>query len=432
MRPLEDLRNQSVVPAVGNPAGTRRERSPALALVWMICVAPLTWAQRSDVREDVVELQDGSRVEGRVVFESDAKVVVRVGSRERELERGKVKNVSSVARSLRMALEQWGKIEDDDPVRTLDLARFCRGRGLEGEANVLAHRVLARAPENEEAHAFLGHEKRKDGWAVRDGKKRYLFAELGDVRKDWGEAWEFETTHYRLRTNLSLASACDMALELELFYREFFALFGTDLELFEIVKPMECQVHADRGSFPEASGRIAYFDPECNVLFELAVSGYVLDVLLHEATHQILHNTTAETRGGLGEVPGWLHEGLAEYMSNCRVGAPAHASYDERQRSTRHFASHREAKSPYDLGRILTLSAGDFSSSSKSDLKYAQSYTLVHFCLHGESAAHRPGFQEFLRRVYRGKGSSSDFKSALGLEEREFEKAWTEYVKSGG
>ncbi len=409
-----------------------RHRFGCLAIVLLLGVLPAPAGAQSDVTSDVVELLDGTKIEGRVVFESEEKVVVRVGSREREIERGKVKSVESVARSLRMVLEQWDKVEGNDPVATLDLARFCKARGLAGEANVLAHRVLARAPENEEAHLLLGHEKRKDGWGVRDGKKKYLFAKLDEVRKDFGNAWEFETTHYRLTTNLSLASACDLALELELYYREFFARFGADLELFEVVKPMVCQVHADKGSFPEVSNRIAYFDGEANVLFELAVSGYVLDVLLHEATHQILHNTTAETRAALGEVPPWLDEGLAEYMSSLRVGAPGHPRFDEGQRHERHFASHREAKDPYDLGRILTLSSGDFFSSSKADLKYAQSYTLVHFCLHGEERAHRAGFHEFLRGAYRGKGSSSDFKSALKIKEREFEKAWTGYVKSGG
>jgi hypothetical protein len=74
------------------------------------------------------------------------------------------------------------------------------------------------------------------------------------------------------------------------------------------------------------------------------------------------------------------------------------------------------------------MATGDFGVDNKSDLKYAQAYTLVHFCLEGEGQRYRDRFFDFLRGVYLGKSSMSDFKEALGGKERELEKAWNVYV----
>jgi hypothetical protein len=389
-------------------------------------------AQADGVQGDTVELLDGTKIEGRVVFESDAKVVVRVGSREREIERAKVASVESILRSLREALKRWDELEPTNLTAILELARFCKTRGLEGEASVFAHRVLATDPENEEAHLFLEHEKRGDGWIARDGNKRVPFTRLLELRKDFGNAWRFETTHYKLTTNLDLELASDLALELELFYRTFYDWFGTNLEAYDVVDPMACNVHADKASYPESTGRTAYFDNSNNVLVELAPEGLLLEVLIHEAMHQLFHNTAQETRRGGGEIPSWLNEGMAEVFSISRTGAPGRAGYDGRRIKAEHFACHRAAKNPYDLERILTFNSGDYGASSKADLKYAQSYTLVQFCLTGEGGAQRAKFLEFLRGAYQGKGSSSDFKAAIGGKEREFEKAWNEFVKNGG
>ena len=412
------------MPAARVGSSTHGSFSRALLVLLALALSALaTHAQ------DTVDLNDGTHIEGRVIFENDKKVIVRVNSHDRELERGDVKRVDSLAGSLRLVLGRWDGAAND-AAATLDLARFCKSKGLTGEAAVFAYRVLAADGKNEEAHVLLGHDKRGDGWVVRDGDRRYSYFELGATRKDWRRAWEFETTHYKLVTNMELAAACDLALELELFYRAFYDWFGKELELHEVVKPMLCEVHADRDSYPNANGRLAYYDPERDTVYELAATGLVLDVLIHEATHQILHDSALELHKSSGDVPGWLDEGLAEYMSGDRAGDPGHGAYDQQGKIAEHFATHRGARKPYDLDRILNFSAGDFSGTSKTDLKYAQSYTLVHFCLLGDSGAHRADFLDFLRIVYDDKGSAATFESAMKAKGRAFEKAWTAYVQS--
>jgi PAS domain-containing protein len=378
---------------------------------------------------DVVELKDGSKVEGRVVYDGPKRVVVLNGSREREIERSKVASVKSAANDLAAVLAEVPRIGLEDTAKLLELASRCRALGLEGEAKLLAYSVLGIDPASAAAHELCGHEMRGEKWTVREDGKKFTFDKLQEVRKDFGNAWIFHTTHFELRTNLPLRRASAIALELELHYRAFFDAIGRELELYEVVEPMKAQVHAESGSYPEVSSRTGYFSAGDNTLYVLEQGGATAGVIAHEATHQMLYNTAVKTKGGRGAIPQWFNEGFAEYMAASRSGAEGRASYSLGARHERHFAVHRDAKKPYDFSRVLTFEAEDFSASSKADLKYAQAYTLVHFCLHGQGELHRRGFFEFLRGAYLGRSSMTDFKDALAIKEREFEPTWHEYVR---
>jgi hypothetical protein len=265
---------------------------------------------------------------------------------------------------------------------------------------------------------------------VHEGTKTIPYAGLAQAHKEWKDAWSFATTHYRVRTNLDLTRATDMAFDLEGFYRVFFDAFGIELKLYEIVDPMSAQVHADKQSFPAVvSYRDAYFDPPSNTLLVDAANGFEPRVLFHEATHEILYNTAERTKNARGEIPAWLDEGLAEYMGCCMSGLDGHALFVPGATAPGHFKVHAEARQPYDLARVLTFNSGDFMATSRSDLKYAEAYTLVHFLLNGDGGRHKKGFLDFVRSAYKGQSSSTHFRDALGGNERELEQAWIAYVK---
>ncbi|MBL8803974.1 MAG: DUF1570 domain-containing protein [Planctomycetes bacterium] len=376
---------------------------------------------------DAVTLKNGKSVEGRVIRDTAREVVVRVGSQDKRFGADEVLLVSSQARKLEELLAQWDACTPGEVGAVRNLARECRARGLDGEARVFALLGLTLDAADGELHELAGHEKRGEGWRVRVGSKREDFDKRAARALDWGAAWEFETTHFAVKSNLALRDAVGCAIELELVYRAFFAWFEDELPLHEPGAGITAHVHADSASFPEASGRLAYFDPRANVLHVNASQRLDIGALVHESVHALLHNTSSNTKAALGAVPAWLDEGLAEYLPSCRYGELARGVFTPGQRNEAHFARHRSAEKPYDLGRVLTFDSGDFAGSSQSDLKYSQAYTLTHFCLHG-GAEQRAQFFDFFRRAYAGHGSSTDFKNALGLNERKFEAAWREYV----
>ena len=142
--------------------------------------------------------------------------------------------------------------------------------------------------------------------------------------------------------------------------------------------------------------------------------------------HFVVH---AFVQAGFERCPVWLDEGLAQYMEAALTGKPGELVIVPGRRDKGGFATHAKAKKPYRLNRVLNFQSDDFHASTKQHLKYAQAYTLVTFSLHGGQGAYRDGFFTYLRSAYAGKDSSTHFKKAIGVKEKELEKAWAEYVR---
>ncbi len=380
---------------------------------------------------DYVELRNGSRLAGRVVYEDETRVMLREGSRLREIDRRDVKSVVSRAANAREALGRWLDLKPKDPHALLDIVRFCERMDLTEDACAFARAALVANPADADAHETLGHERRSDGWAERVGTRWVPCEELESLRANWKTAWELASSHYRLRTNLDMATAIGAVLDLECFYRSFFDRFGRELTLHEVLAPMDAQVHATRESYPIALvNRIAYYDPSLATVIVDASNGLERGMLIHEATHQILRSTVDRTRGVSSDIPAWLDEGLAEYMRACMTGPSGRLRFDDKLVLEAHFKEQANAKDPYDLARLLTFDTGEFHTESKSDLRYAQAYTLVQFCLHGEGGQHRGHFFDFVRGAYKSQGSPTHFKAAMEIDGDAFENAWTTYVRA--
>jgi hypothetical protein len=380
---------------------------------------------------DTVELEGGAKLQGRVVFEDQDEIVLRVGTIERSLQRKKVVRFDSRFAELRTLQQRWRELEATDLDGTLALARDCRTRQFEAEAQLFAWYVLSYAPRDAPAHEFLGHEKRGEGWLVADGARRWPYEKLLELRREWKDAWEFESEHYRVRSNLPLHEALMAVLDMECAYEAFYELLGRPLRFRELVEPLSAQVHADLKSFPETAGDArSYFEQSVHVLFVNASGGFDRGAVVHEATHQLLDACIRSTRSARGDVPGWLDEGLAEYLRAATGGAPGRALPVAGQFDLARFQEHARAKEPYDLARVLNFATDDFFGSVKSSLKYSQSYTLVCWGLYGEEGGLRERFFGYLREACQGHSSSTAFKEQLKLSDTAIEKSWIAFVRA--
>lgn len=413
---------------VEGSGGARWSRRLCVALGW----SALALGASTAAAQDRVRLTDGTAVEGRVVLEAKDRVVVRVGSKDRSVPNAQVAAIDSLARSLRELLDRWRGAPPNSPAALLDLAQFAKGRKLSGEARTFALLALARNREFEPAHVFLGHERKGANWSVPQKNGSLRYEAWIERSRDFSDGWRLESTHFALRSNLELEQACFALLELEFAYQAFFDWLGPELELQELLEPIHVQVHADKRSYPGGSGNAGFFDDESNTAFLDASTAFDPAALVHEATHGLLFNTAMRTRASLGSIPAWLNEGLAETLRFARDGALANPRYDFERRAAFYATIHSQAPKPLDLGRVLALSVEDFVFSSHIGLAYAQSYTLVQFCLRGDERAHRARFFEYLRSCYLGKSSATAFKAALQTNERDFERAWLAFVRAGG
>ena len=378
---------------------------------------------------DRVVTKDGKSFEGRVVFENAKRVVLRVGSKDREFSADTVAEVRSVARSVREVVARWAKLAPDDAAGRMDLAQLAKGRDLAGEAATIAWSVLAVDPANEAAHAFLRHEKKGDRWLVQEGVRSWPYDKYVEQRGEFSDAWRLSTTHFDVRTNLPLGTACDAMLELEQAYVQFYAWFAPQVELYEIDDPVRMQLHADRKSYPGGSGRKAYFDPASNTVFADMSESFEIGLLIHETTRALFHATSVRTKDARGTIPAWLEAGMSDYAAGCRTGPLGRPVYTPGVAVRSLCGLHATAPKPYALSRILSLVTDDFVLSTNPAGYYAQSYTLVHFALHGDDGKYRFGFLEFVKSCYSGHSSATDFKSTMAIQERAFEAAWLAHAK---
>lgn len=380
--------------------------------------------------QDKLVLEDGEVREGRVVFVGPSSVVLRESGKDREFERSQVSEIDWLRGRQTTLFERARALPEDSLQANLDLARFALANQLPGEARAFFWRVLFLDPENVEAHEGLRHEQRGGHWKIKHDRKKYDFADFSEVVREWKHAFELETTHYQLKTNLPLNEAVQVALDLERLYLAFYAAFGDDLALFECTAPMSVSIHADSKSFPESlGGGRAYFSQLPNVLFVDASLGLLRYELAHELTHQLLYTATELESKRSGALPAWLDEGFAEYVAASTVAAPEPIALELGFPNRQHFGSHGSASKPLSLSRTLGLQTPDFTAHTRASEMYAQSYTLVHWCLHADGGAHREDFFAYLRGAFEGRSSPTRFKKDMQLP-RDFEERWQAYSAS--
>jgi len=387
--------------------------------------------QRTEgIDSDRVVLKSGKELVGHVVFEDEERLVLRRGTKDREIEQGKIDEVESRARAIRTLVEEMVQFDPWRPSDNEQLALRASELGLDPEARVLWWRVLAHEPDNVAAHEALGHKKAGKSWRILHAGRRVRMDKVRDIATDFGKAWEFSTSHFDLRSNLPLEQVLDLAIDLERLYVGFYGLFGKELELYETEDRMMVQVHADSASFPERAGEDGYFVGQTNLLTVNASRGLSMHLIAHEATHQLIFNTAVEERRYKGAIPSWANEGIAEYVASMAGGShPGRLTLNAEQLRRDAFQRQASARKPLSLSRVLNLGDSDFNASTNRELKYAQVYTLVHFCLHGEDERYRDMFLSFMRSAYLGQGSATDFKRTFGLKKnRDFEGEWRGYV----
>ena len=421
-----------------------------VAVAWLLAaLGPLaSAAQRSGLADpgqpfDRIRLKSGREVEGRVVHRGPEDWIVRVGTRERSYARGEIDTFDSLAARLAHGLkliETLPTRRSGRPGRTgrfgavglhLDVASQLRELGLEREAQLVLWTALTISPGDEAVHTALGSKRSGTHWLVPVGARPVPLELARSRAADWGAAWEFATTHFRLRSNLPLEACLTAAFDLERMYALFYGLLGEPLDLREIVEPLEVWVYADRRAFPEVSGHLGgYFSRQENRLHIDASGGPSRALLAHEATHQLLFNAARASRRGDGVLPGWVDEGLAQYFQAATAGDGSRLDFRLGSEVEGWLETHRRASYPFSLSRVLTFTTSDFQGS-ESRLKYAQAWSLVQYCLHGEDGALRPGFMAFLAGTLRGRDSAVHFERALdgaAPDLMELEQRWKRWV----
>jgi len=388
------------------------------------------FTQSSDVVEsDLLTLANGRTAEGQVVYEDDTLIILRKGSRETEYPRAEVTAVDSRLGHLGELLQRMEQRGPDllaDAPGLLELARFAAAARLPGEAEMLHLLVLLADPAQQDALDVLGCKERKGHWSYKKGSTWIRVADLRTAVTDWKDRWTFTSMHYTVEASLPLDQAILAAFDLERFYRAFMGLLRVELRITEPLETMRFLLHDDARSYPEPSdGRRAWFDQSDLLTHVNTTVKPWLPSMFHEAAHHIFYMTTVRSRDGKGVIPAWLDEGMAEFFETGSSGSPGFSTFDLVSPDPNLFRTHAKAEKPHDFSRVLAFEAKDYQGSVGPELKYAQSYTLLHFVLYGNAGDRRLHFMDFMRSAYQGRSSSTDFQKILEIDNKDkFEKEW--------
>lgn len=200
---------------------------------------------------------------------------------------------------------------------------------------------------------------------------------------NWRRAFEVETEHYRIVSDIDRKTCYEAGKELEAAYARYEAELGALVRaggkkksrvfLFSGQAGYESYVEGLFDTSPQSTAGMYSYGLKQLLIWNLASRSAMMETVRHEAVHQYLDELGADP-------PTWFNEGLAEYLSilekvprsrSLRVGG-IDGAY---------------ARMLIEPGALVPLSSflyieGDRFYSNMS-LSYAQAWAFVHFLRHG-------------------------------------------------
>jgi hypothetical protein len=393
--------------------------------------APAALAGRAGAPPDRVELKSGATFGGRVVYEDDKCVLLDENDRLRRFSRESVASVTTREMLVAEILDRLETLGEHELDQRAAVARRAQEVGLSGEAEIINLGLVLTDPEREDARLALGHKRIGSAWRAPWKGEWLPLSSVARSRYRWANAWEFETAHYRLRTNIDLPTALEVALDLEIAYRAFYEVIGKPLGLHHVSELLEAHVHGDPDALPYLDEHIGgFFDEGSNTLIVDATRTLRRGLLFHEVTHQLLHNTHAGMVAGTGHrLPLWVNEGLAEFMTTGLDTRERGYDFDWAEVSVEHVRAYMTARDPITVERVVSLRDADFRHKDRGPVSYAMAYTLVDFCMHADSGRHQGALMRYLAQGYADALAPEDFVTLVADDVKTFEADWRAYVE---
>lgn len=409
----------------------------ALASARPPCQEDSSHRKTSDDARDVVVTSSGKEIRGRVIQRYGAKEVMllRDGKRVRIPTRD-VKSMTTVNDLLREFFERGS--ESREQSHAWILCEWAESKGLQAMARLQALRVLIADPDFEKAHLFLGHRKGKDGWLWKRDASFMSKAAFDEYTGEWGHPLILPSEHFLLRTNASVERAVNALLDLERLYLWWFEAFGKQLELEEVVVPMNFFARKSIDEFPAWTGaKIPYYWPQPNG--DTSFTYFDGDagrprMLFQLGTEQILYSALAKgysvnDASTKDRYAAWLEVGLGQWTQSLFSGPPGEAAagtpaIDAEQ--ARLVMQEERLRLP----NLLGVRFGMFHDlTDEAPVYWAQSATFVAFLM--DDSDYRSKLLELLRTTLAGgKGSSSSvFDRVFGTRIEKLEAPWLRWLE---
>ncbi len=237
---------------------------------------------------------------------------------------------------------------------------------------------------------------------------------------------EFNSRHYTIRTNASRDKAESIGVHMDAVFDEYarrfrtfgkretvrmpLYLFKTQNDYFNFMKQAGIDASATGGIFfirPDSRGLATWVDDRPQWI--------TLETIQHEGFHQFAH-THIGTR-----LPLWANEGLAEYFGDgILVGGTLRIGISNGRRIEAIKIAIRD-KTILDFDQLMNMQQGQWHLNlvrdrEKARLQYDQSWSMVHFLIHGEEGRYREAFEKYLSLVAKGTEGKQAFALAFGAQ----------------
>jgi hypothetical protein len=385
--------------------------------------------------------------------------------------------------------ERFGRLRREQSDALFGLARGAIRSGRPSLAFELALAAIGEDPDNEAVRHLLGYQKFRDGWhtayEVRKLRSGQIWSErFGWVRKadlaryekgerpnnnrwitaeedtrlhrDIESGWDVETEHYTVRTNHGIEAGVALGVKLEQLYRVWKQLFvryyATEEQVVALFdargrgRNIELPRHQvvyfrDREDYNRSLASLgptvgisagAYVDQTRRAYF-FADKEQDERTLLHEATHQLFHESRAVARNVGMEGNFWIVEGIAEYMESLRRedGFLVLGGLDDARANGARVRLLRDSFH-VPLDELTRYSLKQLQSDPRIGTLYSEMAGLTHFLVHYDEGRYRDALVAYLTAVYNGDQDPKLLSRLTGAAYAELDKQYREFMEKNG
>ena len=169
------------------------------------------------------------------------------------------------------------------------------------------------------------------------------------------------------------------------------------------------------------------------------------DVLIHEATHQLIHQ---RLYGSEASPSPWISEGMACYFEHMlrdrsgtfkvsEIGGKSVGIFKEGPKGgkglgperLRRYAKALKAGEASSLDETIKIKDDASFYAGGAEERYAASWLLVHFLWHADEGRHAAGFVKYLKREIHEGADPGAFYKEIGMSPQELQASFEAYVK---
>jgi hypothetical protein len=325
-------------------------------------------------------------------------------------------------------------------------------------------------PDHAAARRVLGYVERDGQWITPYAARMADAGKRWHLQQGWIEdddvapptpanknRWQVRTDHFLVTSDLNLASAVELAAQLERLYQvwqQLFAGFGySEREVRELFagersprernRPFRVFLHRDRDTYNAALARrqprIAetlgiYFDRDREAHF-FAGDDQDPGTLYHEAVHQLFQESRPAARNVGGTANFWIVEGIATYFESLAEHAdPVAGLYftiGESSAGRLPAARHRLLVDGFyiPLAEVTVWNKNDLQRQPELAKVYSQAAGQSAFLMDGGDAHYRESLVRYLAAVYAGRDDARSLEKFTGRSLGELDAEYRQFLQ---